>query len=270
MADDDLLTTAEAARIARVGGSSVKRWADQNVLPCVRTAGGHRRFRRADLERFLAKASENETDSAKKWADLVSHATLHEIWGEIVAARGRLGAYHRVAEQIGSGLVEIGLRWQRGEMTVLDEHAASEKLARALERTSESLSSDAAFPTAILATVEGDEHTLGLSLAELVLRESEWSVRWAGRQTPTTELAELVSEGSVELVVLSASERSAAERPLLAQLRKLAPSCRKHGVQLVLGGSGAWPAEPEYGVRLKSFEALYRFATSLRREYAGA
>ena len=36
---DDLLTTADAARLAGVGASSVKRWADSNLLRCVRTAG---------------------------------------------------------------------------------------------------------------------------------------------------------------------------------------------------------------------------------------
>jgi len=113
MSDDDLLTTAEAARVARVGGSSVKRWADQNLLPCVKTAGGHRRFRRADLERFLASLGERETGSAEVWADLMSHASMHEIWGEIVAARGRTGAYYHVAEQVGRGAVSFGVTGDR-------------------------------------------------------------------------------------------------------------------------------------------------------------
>ena len=270
MSDDDLLTTAEAARVARVGGSSVKRWADQNLLPCVKTAGGHRRFRRADLERFLASLGERETGSAETWADLVSHATMHEIWGEIVAARGRTGAYFHVAEQIGRGLVEIGHRWERGELTVLDEHAASEKLARALQRTAESLSSDPASPNAVLATAEGDEHTLGLSLAELVLRESGWSVRWAGRLTPTSDLVHLVHEGSVDLVALSASECSTDERELAAQVRKLVPVCRRQGVHLVLGGSGAWPEPLDYGVRVRDFHSLHAFAQRLHGELVRA
>jgi excisionase family DNA binding protein len=268
MSEDELLTTAEAARIARVGGSSVKRWADQNLLPHVRTAGGHRRFRRLDLERFLASLGERDTGGPEAWADIMTHATVHEIWGEIVASRGRTGAYYRVAEQVGRGLVELGERWQRGELTILDEHAASEKLARALERTSEELPSDPVSPLALLATAEGHEHTLGLSLAELVLRESGWNVRWAGRQTPTKELVEVVSNGGIDLVALAASERSGDEAALAAQLRKLAPACRKHRVRLVLGGSGAWPEPPEYGTRARDFHALHELAETLRRSVA--
>jgi excisionase family DNA binding protein len=269
MSEDDLLTTAEAARIARVGGSSVKRWADQRLLPCVRTAGGHRRFRRADLERFLASLGDRESGSGESWAELFLHATMHEVWGEIVAARGRAGAYHPVMEELGLGLVELGRRWERGEVSILDEHAASEKLARALERTAEALSSDPTSPTAVLAVAERDEHTLGLSLAEVVLREAGWNVRWAGRHTPIRELSELVSQGSVELVALSASAASTESHRLAAQLRALAPVCKQHGVHLVLGGSGAWPDAPESCVHVRDFETLHAYAERLRRELAG-
>jgi MerR family transcriptional regulator, light-induced transcriptional regulator len=268
MADDDLLTTAEAARIARVGGSSVKRWADQRLLPCVRTAGGHRRFRRADLERFLANLGDHEVASGESWADLFLHATTHEVWGEIVAARGRAGAYYPIMEQVGRGLVEVGRRWERGEITILDEHAASEKLARALERTADGLGSDPTAPTAVVAVAEHDEHTLGLSLAEVVLREAGWNVRWAGRHTPTGELLTLVSQGSVELVALSASQASTESHRLASQLRALAPVCKQEGVHLVLGGSGAWPDPPEYGALVRNLETLHALAEKLRRELA--
>ena len=50
---DDLLSNVEVGRLAGVGPTAVKRWADQGLLPCVRTAGGHRRFRRDEVEKFL-------------------------------------------------------------------------------------------------------------------------------------------------------------------------------------------------------------------------
>lgn len=37
----DRLTTADAAKIAGVATSTIKRWADQGLLPFTRTAGGH-------------------------------------------------------------------------------------------------------------------------------------------------------------------------------------------------------------------------------------
>ena len=52
---DDLITTRSAASLLGVGTTSVKRWADEGTLPCVKTAGGHRRFRRSDVMALLRR-----------------------------------------------------------------------------------------------------------------------------------------------------------------------------------------------------------------------
>lgn len=44
-----LMTTKEAADQLGVGTTTIKRWSDEGVLHCVRTAGGHRRYRQADI-----------------------------------------------------------------------------------------------------------------------------------------------------------------------------------------------------------------------------
>jgi len=46
----DLLTPAEVARMFRVDARTVTRWAKSGRLMSTRTLGGHRRFRRADVE----------------------------------------------------------------------------------------------------------------------------------------------------------------------------------------------------------------------------
>ena len=53
------LTTTQAAQLAAVAPSTVKRWADQGILPFFRTAGGHRRIARIALERFLREQSQS-------------------------------------------------------------------------------------------------------------------------------------------------------------------------------------------------------------------
>jgi excisionase family DNA binding protein len=52
----DLMTTAEVAAMFRVGSTTVLRWADTGHLSSLRTLGGHRRFRTAEV-RALATAS---------------------------------------------------------------------------------------------------------------------------------------------------------------------------------------------------------------------
>lgn len=53
IADDSFLTTGQVARILRASQSAVSRWADAGELTYFRTPGGHRRFRREDIEAFL-------------------------------------------------------------------------------------------------------------------------------------------------------------------------------------------------------------------------
>lgn len=55
---DELLTTRQVAAELQVSESSVKRWCDQGIIPTQRTAGGHRRIGRADLQEFLATSAD--------------------------------------------------------------------------------------------------------------------------------------------------------------------------------------------------------------------
>lgn len=51
---DELLTPGEVARLFAVDPKTVTRWAKAGKLTSVRTLGGHRRFRRAEVESLLA------------------------------------------------------------------------------------------------------------------------------------------------------------------------------------------------------------------------
>jgi len=266
---NDLLTTADAARLAGVGASSVKRWADSNLLPCVRTAGGHRRFHREELERFLREQGGSlPRDTTGDWVELMLTGGIFELQGEMLRARDRLGAWYRVAEELGAGVWELGERWARSEISVLEEHVASEKLTRALQRTVEAIPSSPGSPRAVLATAEKDEHTLGLSLAELCLREAGWVCVWSGRRTPTEELITLAQSGAVSLLALSASTASSDPKALARESRRLGEACRASGVDLLLGGAGAWPEHPAYGTRVRDLPSLHQLALRLRASRA--
>ncbi|HEX3541290.1 MAG TPA: helix-turn-helix domain-containing protein [Acidimicrobiales bacterium] len=44
------MTPGEAARYLHVSPKTINRWANQGLLPCIVTLGGHRRFLRGDIE----------------------------------------------------------------------------------------------------------------------------------------------------------------------------------------------------------------------------
>lgn len=54
--DPEWLTLGQAARFLGVAQSTIRKWSDQGRVPAFYTPGGHRRYRRGDLETFLARS----------------------------------------------------------------------------------------------------------------------------------------------------------------------------------------------------------------------
>ena len=51
--EPDWLTLGQAAKFLGVAQSTIRKWSDQGRVPAFYTPGGHRRYRRRDLEAFL-------------------------------------------------------------------------------------------------------------------------------------------------------------------------------------------------------------------------
>ena len=255
-----LLTSAEVAKILGVTAGSVKRWADLGLLRCARTVGRHRRFDPVEVERFLKDQTGTVQPAhgpdVEGWLELLlSDGDAHQLMATIYAERARLGAWWKVAESLAAVLEEIGERWAEGTLSILEEHIATERLARCLAQVADQLPSRPGAPRLLLTTAENEEHTLGLSLAEIVIREHGWPVLWAGRRVPLSEIVAYVASGSVDAVAVAASS-VADPGDLLAQTERLGAICRAGEVQLLLGGSGPWPEWIPYGARVVTFQEL--------------
>jgi excisionase family DNA binding protein len=55
-AESDWLTLGQAAKYLGVAQSTIRKWSDQGRVPAFYTPGGHRRYRRRDLELFLDRS----------------------------------------------------------------------------------------------------------------------------------------------------------------------------------------------------------------------
>src|SRR2546430_15303940 len=62
--EDEWLSLSEAAELLGMHPATVRLWADRNELPSRRTNGGHRRFRRADIEARLHQEKERKPHPA--------------------------------------------------------------------------------------------------------------------------------------------------------------------------------------------------------------
>jgi excisionase family DNA binding protein len=259
------MTTQEVAQLAGVGATSVKRWTDAGLLACIKTAGGHRRYARSEVGRFLGSASANEPARREPWVGaLLEAGDSRALEALLLSERARTGAWHRVATIVGKALAEVGHLWSAGAVTVFEEHQASERLSRGLARVADSLPLDPEAPRALLTCAEGDDHTLGLSLTELVLREAGWVSIWAGRRTPLAELGPALSRSRARLLAVSASGASRDAAGLRVQAAALGRTALAAGAALVLGGSGAWPDRPRTGARFTDLESFHRWAVAER------
>jgi excisionase family DNA binding protein len=250
-----MLTTREAAALAGVTPSTIKRWADQGILPVAKTLGGHRRFERGAVERVLRQRSGSQSTDpfVAMWIDSLVRGDRYEIDGHLLYARSRLGAWHRVADEIGAAVEEMGRRWQAGEMSIADEHFASYSLMRALARIGETFVSQPEGAACLLACAPDDEHQLGLALAELCLREVGVRPRWLGSKTPADEIVRVIESGGVQAVAVSASRWSTDAALLATFASRVGGVCERRNIDLVFGGSGAWPTPLSHGVRMGTF-----------------
>ncbi len=260
-----MLTCSEAAMLASVTTSTIERWVDKGILPVVNTVDGKRLFERHDIERLMSlKMIANSRDDSEinDWVQSILAGNRLEIDGRLLMARIRLGSWCHVADELGMVLWEIGRLWQEGQLTIADEHRASATISRAISRVGDLMPEQTFDTRCLLACAGNDEHTLGLSLAELCLREHGLNAIWLGRQTPVQEVIRLVDAGQVELVALSASIASNDAADLAQIADTIGAACKIHEVGLVLGGSGAWPDEPTYGRRITSFSAFHELLES--------
>jgi MerR family transcriptional regulator, light-induced transcriptional regulator len=257
---DELLSTVDVGRLAGVGPTAVKRWADQGVLPCVKTAGGHRRFERVAVQRFLDSVNGPTSPSL---VDALLHSDGLGIEARLLTERSRLGSWVAACEMLGGVLAEVGERWRAGRITILQEHVASERLARALARIADALPLPPRAPRCVLACAEGDRHSLGLSLIEVALRESGWATVWAGQDTPVADLARVARDRAAEMIAVSASAASTDPEGLRRQAEILGSACAAARVALGLGGSGSWPDAPAYGERFRSIGQFVGWARAV-------
>jgi DNA-binding transcriptional MerR regulator len=143
----------------------------------------------------------------------------------------RLSTEAVVRSVVVPALREIGDRWGRGEVTVAQEHFASNALRARLLGLARGWGLGVG-PSVVLACVPGEQHDLPLVVLGLALRERGWRVTFLGADTPTDGLGEVMERVRAVGVVLSAHD-PALVRASHRQLRELAEHHR-----LLLGGPG--------------------------------
>ena len=260
---------ADAAERAGVTVSTLKRWADAGRISCVKTRGGHRRFRGSDVDQLVEQMSARGGEAQardERWLGLLLQEDVHPLMAEFFAGRARLGAWYRLGDEVARALRLLGRRWAQGRLAILDEHLASERLHRALAQIVAGFTLGPEAPACFLTTPPGEEHTLGLSIAELCLCESGWRGLWGGGALPADHLAGRVAGLPIAMVAAAASPSSVARRRLRRWTTEVAAACVRKGIPLVLGGGGPWPTQVDGVVHVDSFPRFHELLVGARHK----
>ena len=225
---NDRLTTADAAKLAGVATSTIKRWADQGLIRFTRTAGGHRRYTRAVVERMLhGEPSETTDPMVDDWLACLIRLDRYELESRLMGARGELGSWARVADQLSKVLIELNRRVAPTECP-----AIWEGLRRGINRISDGLPLHAEPKACILAGVDHDSHCVGLSLAELCLREAGWNPRWLGQELDGEGVRAAMKASGPVAVFLDASSCARDVARLESLANQAANICRMRRSEL--------------------------------------
>ena len=272
-----LTPQAAAARLG-VSVSTIKRWVDQGRLGATRTAGGHRRIARAEVERLAFELGEAWTDAAPQAPDdQAPGSTYHLLTQGAEAAlreqmqtqlhNGRL-IEDLIDEELAPAMQRIGQLWQTGRTGIGTEHVATVTAERTLAGLVASLKSPpGGQPLAVGAADADDAHALPCHMAATVLEIKGWRTENLGGFCPVTVLADRAREQGADLVWLAISQAVPADLAAAraAELR----TALGHGPgtpQLVLGGPGTTEVGKHLlprGVRLgQSMADLVKVASS--------
>ncbi|MGN6800065.1 MAG: MerR family transcriptional regulator [Gaiellaceae bacterium] len=129
-------------------------------------------------------------------------------------------------------LHELGEEWERGDVSIAQEHFASTLLRGRLLGLARGWGQGIG-QTAVLACAPGEHHDLGLLAFGLALRTRGWRIVYLGTDTPISSVADAARSCDPSFVVVSAVDIGTIQRHL-DELERLAREFR-----LCLGGAGA-------------------------------
>ena len=254
------LNIAALARRTGVAPDTLRKWEQRyGILQPTRTAGGQRRYSQRDVarvewlrERLREGFRIGEAASLLGSLPAEPPRSADEHLGRILDALGRgdpaeIGALLDQAfvvddlELTLTGIVRpllqaVGERWERGELTVADEHLVTEAVRTRLAQLLADVGGGVRG-AAVLACAPGERHELGLMTAAIALHRDGWKVVYLGGDTPVADAAALAARLSARLLGISLAmrERGIALEQALRGLRRQAE------LSLVLGGRGATP-----------------------------
>ncbi len=133
-------------------------------------------------------------------------------------------------------LATVGEYWAGGELQIFQEHFLSQQLIQFLNAEIAGLQKHAAKPRVLLATLPGEEHTLGLLMVAATLSSHGISTVNLGAEVPMDQISRAVQQFRADIVgiTFSGAYQYKNIRSHLHELRELIPD----DIEIWTGGEG--------------------------------
>ena len=121
-------------------------------------------------------------------------------------------------ELITPALWLVGDLWQRGELSVADEHLATEITLRVvtLQHEAQRVAQRRAGQRVMLAAPEGELHVVALRMIGNLLRDGGYDVMMLGADVPATALADAARRHEADVIAMSSTMPGGEDRLVLA------------------------------------------------------
>jgi methanogenic corrinoid protein MtbC1 len=152
-------------------------------------------------------------------------------------------------------LHDVGLRWERGEIGVADEHLACSVCEWLLFALAGRVRRPVATGRrALIGCSEGELHSLGARIIAHTLSEHGWAVLLLGADTPATAWPPIVRARRPDAAILSTTTQAVLGQvgPAVHAIKAARPECRT-----VLGGQAYWSvsgAAADFGADLLALD----------------
>jgi DNA-binding transcriptional MerR regulator/methylmalonyl-CoA mutase cobalamin-binding subunit len=156
---------------------------------------------------------------------------------ELESGAVSLGVPRFLEQVLAPLLIDIGLRWRAGRMTIAHEHLATAVVRQVLGWIRETAETRGAGPTLVVATPPRQRHEGGGLLVAAAAAAEGWRVTYLGADLPVVEIAEAARRTGARAVALSLlhPDDDPALGGELRALREALPP----GVAVLAGGSAA-------------------------------
>jgi len=254
----------EAATILGVNVSTIKRWTDEGILTCIKTAGGHRKFIMKHLSQFLEtnrKSTknvslfplENETDlkisshilkgdfgylaeQIKILALASNREKVQKILNGLYLAQYPLhGIYDHLLTPV---LHEIGTMWNEGKLTITEEHLGSQTIRDSLNRLQGIIKLPASRKgRALCINLSSELHDIALKMVDHVLEVRGFKVYFSGQRTPIKYFENVIENFKPSRIYVSSSYVDNLEE-LQAEFNQLCKISLENKIEIYVGGQG--------------------------------